>query len=403
MFGAELDLQWGRYAKVVFQNFTTGLNTTIDNLKIQVKYKCTIDESTDTSNGEIKIYGLTSETFEKLGERNQCEIEVHAGYLHSKTNTPRLLFKAVLVDKSFEVAEGTTVSTFAVLNNLLSRKSGVGGRKVSISFAPRTKIMDILTKVSETLGFEDFGVRMLDRPNSGMIFDFLEKYRVPYGYSLYGTPEAVIKKLCRDYGFSYTTTPDSRTMSLYLRDEWFDYYGGLAEQAFNPDKSNLVKAAENKKPEPISEPEPKSTGKSIIPTFDSLNKSQALFFSNDTGLIGTPKFKTIVTDVAYDQGLRKTEEIKTRKVATARKNKKGEVIIDKKTNEVSMTKTPKEMKIFRRQAEAKIYINASVVPQIHVQLSTNSGVADGIYKVRSLEISLDTEGDEWFMDLVLNE
>ena len=263
--------------------------------------------------------------------------------------------------------------------------------------------MDILTKVSETLGFEDFGVRMLDRPNSGMIFDFLEKYRVPYGYSLYGTPEAVIKKLCRDYGFSYTTTPDSRTMSLYLRDEWFDYYGGLAEQAFNPDKSKLVKAAENKKPEPISEPEPKSTGKSIIPTFDSLNKSQALFFSNDTGLIGTPKFKTIVTDVAYDQGLRKTEEIKTRKVARARKNKKGEVIIDKKTNEVSMTKTPDKMKIFRRQAEAKIYINASVVPQTHVQLSTNSGVADGIYKVRSLEISLDTEGDDWFMDLVLNE
>lgn len=397
MFAGNLDPQWDRYAKVVFQNFDTGLNTTIDSLRIQAKYTKTIDESRDSSNGEIKIYGLTEKTFNAIGERLRTEVELHAGYLKSKANTPRQLFKAVLMDKSYEIVDGNSVSTFVVLGDFVRKNIGF---KISKTFAPNDFILELLGYLADQMNLSlEFRIKVHEKQD--LIAEFLEKYRLPFGYVLHGTPKQALKRLCDSYGFEYTI--DSDSVNVTIRDDWMPFYVDRASTALTPVAPPVIKAAENKVGTTIQNSPTNAVSNIKAPTFDELNKSMAIFLSNDTGLIGTPKIKTIEAAVAYDQALREGEDLKSQKMPRARVDKKGELIRDKVTNEVKMTKTPKTKSVFRRQVEARMYINASVVPQVHVTLSTTTGVTDGTYKVRALEITLDTEGDDWFMDLILNE
>lgn len=397
MFVGNLDPQWDRYAKVVFQNFDTGLNTTIDKLRIQAKYSKTIDESRDSSNGEIKIYGLTEKTFNAIGERLRSEVELHAGYLKSKQNTPRLLFKAVVMDKSYEIVDGNSVSTFVVLGDFVKKNIGT---KLSRSVAPNQLMVDLFKDFADALKLSwEFRIKPHEKEQE--IAEFISKYRLPFGYALHGTPKQAIKRFCDSFGFEYTI--DSDSLNFTIKDDWMPFYADRASRALSPPALPQVKVAENK----VGQVPPPSAENSVAPvkppSFEELNKTMAIHFDNDTGLIGTPKLKTITATVAYDQALREGEDLKSQRTPRARVNKKGELITDKVTGEVKMTKTPKTKSVFRRQVEARVYINASVVPQIHVTLTTLSGVADGTYKVRSLDITLDTEGDDWFMDLVLNE
>ena len=114
MFGVtDKDIQFGRQCSVIFDNYTTGESVLINDysktfdengkrlpmLRIGFEFTKSLDENTNWSTGSVKIYGLTLETFNKLGDYLETEVEVQVGYEYSTTRKLNKLFRAVLIDK----------------------------------------------------------------------------------------------------------------------------------------------------------------------------------------------------------------------------------------------------------------------------------------------------------------
>ena len=89
MFGVtDKDIQFGRQASVIFDNYSTGESILINDyskifdengkrlpmLRVGFEFTKSLDENTNWSTGNVKIYGLTLETFNKLGDY----LELHA-------------------------------------------------------------------------------------------------------------------------------------------------------------------------------------------------------------------------------------------------------------------------------------------------------------------------------------
>ena len=83
MFGVtDKDIQFGRQCSVIFDNYTTGESVLINDysklfdesgkriqmLRVGFEFTKSLDENTNWSTGSVKIYGLTLETFNKLGD-----------------------------------------------------------------------------------------------------------------------------------------------------------------------------------------------------------------------------------------------------------------------------------------------------------------------------------------------
>ena len=116
MFGVtDKDIQFGRQASVIFDNYSTGESILINDyskifdengkrlpmLRVGFEFTKSLDENTNWSTGNVKIYGLTLETFNKLGDYLETEVEVQVGYEYSTTRKLNKLFRAVLIDKSY--------------------------------------------------------------------------------------------------------------------------------------------------------------------------------------------------------------------------------------------------------------------------------------------------------------
>lgn len=404
------DIQWGRHAEVTFTNFDSGLVTTIksneidennqvigDGLRISFEYSKSDDQGYDTPNGKIVIYGLTEKTFNSLGERLRAEIEVKAGYLRSKMNSPKRIFYAVLMDKKYEMEGGLSVATFEVLGDFIEKMIA---HKMSMNL-PKPTLVEIMIAITDNMqkGFA-MNLKGTDEENEQMA-EYLQKWRVsPYGYSFANTPQQELKRLKDSFGITYRMEKDMVVFSIM--DSWYNWHLDGAKQisALQKAQANTALVAENK-----TAPETKDTkpmdkdGKPI-----NLIKTHALVLSPDTGLVGTPIIKTMVVDKAYDSALAEGEEVWSKKEQRVLKDKKtGEVKKDKKTGEVKMSKKPKNMKVARRTVVAKCLINSMLDFNAQVSIKTESAICDGVYRVRSVKISGDTDGSDWYMELELNE
>lgn len=404
------DIQWGRYAEVIFTNFDSGLVTTIkssqiddnntvigDGLRIAFDYSKDDDQGFSTPNGKIVIYGLTEKTFNAVGDRLRCEIEVKAGYLKSKKNSPKRIFYAVMMDKKYEIQEGLSVSTFDVLGDFYEK---VIAHKMSMNL-PKPTLVDIMVSISESMG-KGFAMKLngTDADNE-ILSNYLQTWKVsPYGYSFSRTPKDELKRIRESFGISHRVDGDMVVFSIL--DDWFNWHLDGAKQIAQISKNmaNTALVAENKTATEVKETKPMDkNGKAI-----NLIKTHALVLSADTGLVGSPIIKTLIVDKQMDSALGEGEEVWSKKEQQVIIDKKtGKPKVDKKTGKVKMTKKAKNMKVARRTVTAKCFINSMLDFNAQVSIMTESAICDGVYRVRSVKINGDTEGSDWYMELELNE
>lgn len=407
------DIQWGRYAECIFTNFDTKMQTTLksceyvdqtildDGLRISFQYTKQRDETSSQSNGKITIYGLTPETFNRLGDRMRCEVELIAGYIKSKSNSPQRLFKAVLMDKSYEMQGDISVSTFTVWGDF-QHKFVTQKRKMRETL-PNPFFVDILDRITKAMGLDGFTVR-LEYGNAADQDDaahFLQKIQPSeFGYSMFGTPHDELKRLNRNYGLGYNVV--NKHLVLNMSEETFYWmvrngkWIRAAEESRNIKKESTDLVAEGKT---TTQNNPKASSNMKI----DIQKTHAVYLSDDNGLVGTPVIKTEIANIGYNANLQDNEEEWQKKDQKVLLDKEGKPRVDKKTGNVKLSKQAKTRKVARKNVVAKCLINSMIDYNSMVSIYTNSGITDGLYRVREIKIDGDTEGQNWYMELELNE
>ena len=402
LFGVtDKDIQFGRQASVIFDNYSTGESVLINDyskifdengkrlpmLRVGFEFTKSLDENTNWSTGNVKIYGLTLETFNKLGDYLETEVEVQVGYEYSTTRKLNKLFRAVLIDKSYVIESGISVATFSLQGYYFAANSATGNNgKIAINFPENALLIDSLIAMTKQMFFYNF---TFDTENIAKRFpaqlrkfnDYIRKWKFPFGKSYYGTPKDVLSKVCKEYGLGYTITKDEN-IRFFLTEQAIVYH---IENLFGlPKTINLTPAQEEK----VSE-------------YNFVNGTSSILLNGDTGLLGLPTVKTKTVTKQYSAAVEASEKVFSQKPVIGKVNKKGEAIIDKETGKQKL-KVPKTKKVLRRSVEAVCLINTAIEPQVYVTLSLrDDNELSGDYRVRTVGIDGDTESGNWNMTLSL--
>ena len=414
MFGvSDKDIQFGRQCSVIFDNYATGESTKIndyDNKKdsqgniismfrIGFEFTKSLDENSNWSNGSVKIYGLTLDTFNSLGDYLETEVEVQVGYEYSKSRQLSKLFRAVLIDKSYTIESGISVSTFNLQGYyLLAQVAKVNGNssgKLSLTFAENTSVwngIDVLSRMTNFNGFafDAKSISVTSKEHFEKIFKYVQDWKFPIGKSYFGTPKDVLSSICREYGMGYTIDKDN-VVILFLTEQGLSYH---IDRVFNTSVNVILDLFEGVVPiTPVSQNEANK--------FNFRDGTDSILLNGDTGLIGLPSVKTKVVTKSYNGVVETSKKVYVKKEITVKKNKKGEEIIDKDTGKAKL-KVPKTKKVLRRSVEAVCLINPIIEPQVYVTLDLkNDNDLNGDYRVRTVAISGDTESGSWTMNLSL--
>lgn len=402
MFGVtDKDIQFGRQCSVIFDNYATGESVLINDysktfdangkrlpmFRVNFEFTKSLDENTNWSTGSVKIYGLTLETFNKLGDYLETEVEVQVGYEYSTTRKLSKLFRAVLIDKSYVVENGISVSTFNLQGYYFAANSAIGnGGKIAINFPEGALFLDSIIDMSRQMMFSGFTfdtsaiVKLF--PSLAVKFqDYISKWKFPFGKSYYGTPKDVLSKVCKEYGLGYTVSNKGRIV-FFLTDISIIYH--------------------------IENMEGKEMSYALVPSkedeasdYNFSNGTASIVLNGDTGLLGLPTVKTKTVTKEYSAAVEASEKVISQKPVVGKVNKKGEAVIDKETGKQKV-KTPKTKKVLRRSVEAVCLINTAIEPQGYVTLAlSEDNELSGDYRVRTVAIDGDTESGNWNMTLSL--
>ena len=402
MFGVtDKDIQFGRQASVIFDNYTTGESVLINDysklfdesgkriqmLRVGFEFTKSLDENTNWSTGSVKIYGLTLETFNKLGDYLETEVEVQVGYEYSTTRKLNKLFRAVLIDKSYVIESGISVSTFNLQGYYFAANSATGGSgKIAINFPEGALFLDSLISMSKQMMFYNFA---FDTSNVGKFYPsvlpqferYISKWKFPFGKSYYGTPKDVLAKICKEYGLGYTITRGENIV-FFLTDSAIIYH---LENMVGAEKTVSLKSSDENK----------------ASDYNFMNGTASIVLNGDTGLLGLPTVKTKTVTKQYSAAVEASEKVFSQKPVVGRVNKKGEAVIDKETGKQKL-KVPKTKKVLRRSVEAVCLINTAIEPQGYVTLALQAeNELNGDYRVRTVAIDGDTESGNWNMTLSL--
>ena len=402
MFGVtDKDIQFGRQASVIFDNYSTGESVLINDyskifdengkrlpmLRVGFEFTKSLDENTNWSTGSVKIYGLTLETFNKLGDYLETEVEVQVGYEYSTTRKLNKLFRAVLIDKSYVIESGISVATFSLQGYYFAANSATGNNgKIAINFPENALLIDSLIAMTKQMMFYNFN---FDTSNVGKFYPsvlpqferYISKWKFPFGKSYYGTPKDVLGKVCKEYGLGYTITRDENIV-FFLTDSAIIYH---LENMVGAEKTVSLKSSDENK---ASE-------------YNFRNGTASIVLNGDTGLLGLPTVKTKTVTKQYSAAVEASEKVFSQKPVIGKVNKKGEAIIDKETGKQKL-KVPKTKKVLRRSVEAVCLINTAIEPQVYVTLSLrDDNELSGDYRVRTVGIDGDTESGNWNMTLSL--
>ena len=401
MFGVtDKDIQFGRQCSVIFDNYATGESVLINDysklfdesgkriqmLRVGFEFTKSLDENTNWSTGSVKIYGLTLETFNKLGDYLETEVEVQVGYEYSTTRKLNKLFRAVLIDKSYVVESGISVSTFNLQGYYFAANSATSGGKIAVNFPENSLVIDSLISMSNQMFFYNFEfdlTKIKERfpAQANKFSDYIRKWKFPFGKSYYGTPKEVLSKVCKEYGLGYTVTKDGH-IRFFLTDTAIVYH---MEQIYNlPKTVQLVPSAEEK-----------------VSDYNFINGTASILLNGETGLLGLPTVKTKTVTKQYSAAVEASEKAFSQKPIVGKVNKKGEPVVDKETGKQKL-KVPKTKRVLRRSVEAVCLINTAIEPQGYVTLALQAeNELNGDYRVRTVAIDGDTESGNWNMTLSL--
>ena len=394
MFGVtDKDIQFGRQCSVIFDNYSTGESVLINDysklfdesgkriqmLRVGFEFTKSLDENTNWSTGSVKIYGLTLETFNKLGDYLETEVEVQVGYEYSTTRKLDKLFRAVLIDKSYVIESGISVSTFNLQGYYFAANSStVNNGKIAINFPENALFMDSLISMSKQMFFYHFefdltNVKKWFPAQANKFSDYIRKWKFPFGKSYYGTPKEVLSKVCKEYGLGYTVTKDGY-IRFFLTDTAIVYH---IKEIYNlPKTVQLGTSAEEK-----------------VSDYNFIDGTTSILLNGETGLLGLPTVKTKTVTKQYSAAVEASEKSFSQKPTSS-----GSVTGSQPKN----NKTPKTKKVLRRSVEAVCLINTAIEPQGYVTLALQSdNELNGDYRVRTVAIDGDTESGNWNMTLSL--
>ena len=408
MFGVtDKDIQFGRQCSVIFDNYSTGESTLINDyskifddegkrlpmLRVGFDFTKSLDENTNWSTGNVKIYGLTLETFNNLGDYLETEVEVQVGYEYSTTRKLSKLFRAVLIDKSYVIESGISVSTFSLQGYYFIANSVTDSKKINVVLPEKTFFMDALDYIVSQTGFDGFTIDTTDVSKKFPTYlDKFETYvlnmKFPFGKSYYGTPKAVLSKFCEEFGLGYVVANDNHLI-MYFTQRGLEIH---FSEMLNAKVTLVFKTTQ------------------AVPTVDKSDNSKTVNFrdgtasillNGDTGLLGLPTVKTKTVTKQYSSAVEASEKVLVQKPVIGKVNKKGEAIIDKDTGKQKL-KVPKTKKVLRRSVEAVCLINTAIEPQGYVTLAlSGENELSGDYRVRTVAIDGDTESGSWNMTLSL--
>lgn len=393
MFGVtDKDIQFGRQCSVIFDNYTTGESVLINDysklfdesgkrvqmLRVGFEFTKSLDENTNWSTGSVKIYGLTLETFNKLGDYLETEVEVQVGYEYSTIRKLNRLFRAVLIDKSYVIESGISVSTFNLQGYYFAANSATSGGKIAVNFPENSLFIDSLISMSKQMFFYHFefdltNVKKWFPAHANKFSDYIRKWKFPFGKSYYGTPKEVLSKVCKEYGLGYTVTNGGH-IRFFLTDTAIVYH---MEKIYNlPKTVVLTPSAEEKASD-----------------YNFIDGATSILLNGDTGLLGLPTVKTKTVTKQYSAAVEASEKAFSQKPTSSTGNQPK----NDKT-----PKTPKTKKVLRRSVEAICLINTAIEPQGYVTLALQAeNELNGDYRVRTVAIDGDTESGNWNMTLSL--
>lgn len=409
MFGVtDKDIQFGRQCSVIFDNYTTGESILINDydklfdssgkrlpmLRVGFEFTKSLDENTNWSTGNVKIYGMTLETFNKLGDYLETEVEVQVGYEYSTTRKLSKLFRAVLVDKSYVVEGGISVSTFNLQGYYFVAYSTNDNGKLNKVFPEKTNFLSALGEIVEETGFDGFTIDTGYVKKSFPVYydrftNYISNLTFPFGKSYYGTPKEVLNKICEEYGMGYVVTNDNHLLMFFTVNK--------LEVHFSEFLKERVKLVFNGNPPQYVQPQDTPKNKTV----NFRDGTASIVLNGNTGLLGLPTVKTKTVTKQYGTAVEASEKVLVQKAITGKVNKKGEAIIDKETGKQKL-KVPKTKKVLRRSVEAVCQINTAIEPQGYVTLAlSEDNELTGDYRVRTVAIDGDTEQGSWRMTLSL--
>ena len=407
MFGVtDKDIQFGRQCSVIFDNYSTGESTLINDyskifddegkrlpmLRVGFEFTKSLDENTNWSTGNVKIYGLTLETFNNLGDYLETEVEVQVGYEYSTTRKLVKLFRAVLIDKSYVIEGGISVATFSLQGYYFIANSINESKKINVVFPEKTKFLSALGDIIKQTGFDGFTIDLTNINKSFPTYadkfaNHVSNLKFPFGKSYYGTPKGVLSKFCEEFGLGYVVTNDNHLLMYFTQSR--------LEVHFSEILNAKVQLVFNSTQE--TKPVDTATDKEV----NFKNGTASILLNGDTGLLGLPTVKTKTVTKQYSAAVEASEKVLVQKPVIGKVNKKGEVIIDKETGKQKL-KVPKTKKVLRRSVEAVCLINPAIEPQTYVSLALRGeNELSGDYRVRTVAIDGDTESGSWNMTLSL--
>lgn len=405
MFGVtDKDIQFGRQCSVIFDNYTTGESVLINDysktfddngkrlpmLRIGFEFTKSLDENTNWSTGSVKIYGLTLETFNKLGDYLETEVEVRVGYEYSTVRKLDKLFRAVLIDKSYVVEGGISVATFSLQGYYFDATTTVSNgksKKLSQTFSDNDNFLAALGRMLQGTGFAGWEFDLIPVRNAypsevERIASYIQSWKFPYGKSYYGTPKEILSKICEEYGLGYIVD-NSNTVVLFFTELGLERH------------MQVLLGGE------LTNPKTVNTSSSNTKDLNFRNGTSSIVLNGNTGLLGLPTVKTKTVAKQYSAAVEASEKVYSQKAIVGKVNRKGEAIIDKETGKQKL-KVPKTKKVLRRSVEAVCLINTAIEPQIYVTLALQfENELSGDYRVRTVAIDGDTEQGNWNMTLSL--
>lgn len=371
--------QFGRIVQVEIRNYTTQQKFFIDNnLRIDFTFFKTIDQVTEASLGQVKIYGLTQQTFSEMNSTGG-ELELKFGYKGTEVQT---LFIATITSMHPENSQDGLCAVINVSANYADYMY----TKSLIQAGKDQTLMSVLSDIREqSQGYFKGATIILDTvplEHQDVVATFVTEARV--SFSSHGNLGQVV----RDYAKKFA-------MELFRDEDGFLYarfpapnVPAIVEFASKPyQKANFIL------------PESSEDNVKLIKDLEQDPSDETAFILNQyTGLLGYPKEEYKLLSVPANWNVAASEQV-TRKgqetiMTNAQKKKEADAKyaekVQKATEKGKLNKLKPQKKtrqaniqIKRKYLRVNALLNPAIRPQTQINIQSNLNVYSGIYRVRT--------------------
>ena len=324
---------------------------------IEFEWNKPLDHSDSSDTGNVTIYGLSEDTANAIGGLFTT-VKLSCGYEYAPKENDTL-FIGDVIDSKFEKEEGGTKLTLQVTANA---KQLMIGRKVGFLWAANATEPEFIRNKPVAVNLVDIEPENFVK----MFLDYATKDSAVQSYSV--TFSEAAKRIMREKVFyaNYTTSVAGTIKQAFdevfrpINISWRAVARTANHYDFNFFTKNELQAANTRKDEYTN------------------------IISSETGLIGLPYLRTDVVSRNIDESTASNETALNIKQSYGKDG------------------TPKEVKKYnvRRQGVGfKALINTDIEPNSIVDISTNDGSTDGLYRVRNVKFKGSNFAQDWYMEV----